>query len=387
MQTDIQKRSKFLIVSDTAVSRGPNGEYLAFEPVAREIESFYPLFESITWIASEYPASDSSYNRREIKDAQVNYILTPRVGGPGLLNLLLILREYIRLVFLVRREIKKADFIHSRGPAHAAIICALWSFVYRKDKIYWHKFAGNWNQKNPPKSYGFLRWLLKRADHTSVTINGHWPDQKPNQLTFENPCLTKEEREAGKSVIAQKDYSGKLDFVFVGRLEDPKGVQRILNVFTQINSDRIGTFHFVGDGPKRKHYEQFVQDNKMNNVIFYGYLSRNEINTVLSKSHVFLLPSSASEGFPKVIAEAANYGLIPVVSDVSSIAQYIIDYETGFVVKNADEGTLKEKLLYLLDMSNDKFQSIATNAYNMAHDFTYEHYNERITNDILKYER
>lgn len=384
MQTDIQKHSKFLIVSDTAVSRGPNGEYLAFEPVAREIESFYPLFESITWIASEYPASDSSYNRREINDAQVNYILTPRVGGPGLLNLLLILREYIRLVFLVRREIKKADFIHSRGPAHAAIICALWSFVYRKDKIYWHKFAGNWNQKNPPKSYGFLRWLLKRADHTSVTINGHWPDQKPNQLTFENPCLTKEEREAGKYFIAQKDYSGKLDFVFVGRLEDEKGVQRILNVFSLLQSERIGTIHFVGDGPKRKSYEHFVNNKHIKNIVFHGYLPRTEINELLSKSHVFLLPSSASEGFPKVIAEAANYGLIPVVSDVSSISQYIIDGKTGFIVRNADEVILQGKILALLDADTIKIKTIAEKAYLMAEDFTYDHYQERILNDILK---
>lgn len=387
MQTDIQKRPKFLIVSDTAVSRGPNNEYLAFEPVAREIENFYPLFESITWIASEYPSSDSSYNRREIKDAKVNYILTPRVGGPGLVNLLLILKEYIRLIFLVRKEIKKADFIHSRGPAHAAIICALWSFVYRKDKVYWHKFAGNWAQKNPPKSYGFLRWLLKRANHTSVTINGHWPDQKPNQLTFENPCLTKEEREIGKKSIEQKDYSGKLEFVFVGRLEDPKGVQRILNVLSDIRSHRVGTIHLVGDGPKRKVYEQFVRDNKMDNVVFHGYMSRQDINKLLSKSHVFLLPSSASEGFPKVIAEAANYGLIPVVSDVSSIAQYIIEGKTGFVVKNADENILKEKLLYLIGMSADKFNIIALNAYSMAQDFTYDHYNDRIIKDILKYER
>ena len=217
-----------------------------------------------------------------------------------------------------------------------------------------------------------------------MTINGHWPDQKPNQLTFENPCLTKEERIAGKEVVQQKDYSGKLDFVFVGRLEDEKGVQRILNVFSQMQSERIGTIHFVGDGPKRKNYEQFVNGNHIKNVVFHGYLPRTEINVLLSKSHVFLLPSSASEGFPKVIAEAANYGLIPVVSDVSSIAQYIIDGQTGFIVQNADEVILQEKVLGLLDTDTIKIKAIADNAYLMAEDFTYDHYQERILNDILK---
>jgi glycosyltransferase involved in cell wall biosynthesis len=199
--------------------------------------------------------------------------------------------------------------------------------------------------------------------------------------------LTKEERKAGKEVIEQKNYSNKLDFVFVGRLEDEKGVQRILNVFSKIESERIGTIHFVGDGPKRKNYEQFVKERNIQHIYFHGYLTRSKINDLMSKTHVFLLPSSASEGFPKVIAEAANYGLIPIVSDVSSIAQYIIDEKTGFVVGNANEYILQKKIMNLLSQDSNIFRAISSNAYTMAENFTYDHYHERILKDVLKNER
>ncbi len=59
-----------------------------------------------------------------------------------------------------------------------------------------------------------------------------------------------------------------------------------------------------------------------NKAIFHGFLGKNEVHELLAASHFLLLPSD-SEGFPKVIAEGACYGVIPVVSNVGSIAHYV----------------------------------------------------------------
>jgi glycosyltransferase involved in cell wall biosynthesis len=53
------------------------------------------------------------------------------------------------------------------------------------------------------------------------------------------------------------------------------------------------------------------------------------VHDLLKLSHFLLLPSD-SEGFPKVLAEAACYGVIPVVSSVSSIPHYINE-SNGFL--------------------------------------------------------
>ena len=53
---------------------------------------------------------------------------------------------------------------------------------------------------------------------------------------------------------------------------------------------------------------------------------------IYSKCDFIILPSK-SEGFPKVIGEAMNYGCIPIVSDVSCISQYIQNGVNGFLIK------------------------------------------------------
>ena len=381
MQNNLSKRPRLLIVSDTGVSYDDNHEFVAFEPVVREIEHFGPLFDSITWIASLQTHSEKNF--RSVEGIEVNVVPCKRIGGHGLANRLNIIAEYFNLFFLIKKEIKKADVIHSRGPAHAAIICAILSFFIRKNKIYWHKYAGDYGRKELPASFGFFRWLLVHAKHTHVTINGRWPNQKPHLLSFENPCLTGEEIEAGAMSVKSKDFSGKLNLVFIGRIEDAKGVHRILHVLSKLDSDRIGQVHLVGDGPKRKEYEKYVNDNCKQEIIFHGFLQRDEINKILSMSHVFLLPSD-TEGFPKVVAEATNYGLIPIVSDVSCIGQYVIEGETGFLIEPKDENMLFEKTDNVLKMNGYQLQNMSERCHSLAELFTYSRYISRIKDEILE---
>ena len=65
-------------------------------------------------------------------------------------------------------------------------------------------------------------------------------------------------------------------------------------------------------------------------ILFHGFVNRKRLFNIFSKSHFIVLPSQ-SEGFPKVIAEASNFGCIPIVSNVGSISQYIKDQENGFL--------------------------------------------------------
>lgn len=372
------------IISHTEHYITERGQIVGWGATIRELNHLVEIFDKVIHIAplfkSKQPAGMLPY-----ESDRIEFVPLKPAGGASWGDKLGVLWAAPYNFITTRKVLKRADVFQFRAPTGMGVYMI--PYLLKCNKKGWFKYAGNWAQINPPMGYAIQRNVLKNQNKRIVTINGHWPDQKPNQLTFENPCLTKEERIAGKKVIEQKDYSGKLDFVFVGRLEDEKGVQRILNVFSKIESARIGTIHFVGDGPKRINYEQFVKDRSMQNVYFHGYLTRPEINDLLSKTHVFLLPSSASEGFPKVIAEAANYGLIPVVSDVSSIAQYIIDGKTGLIIDNADECILQKKILRLLSQDSKIFKVISSNAYTMAEDFTYDHYHERILKEVLKNER
>lgn len=383
MPEDLPKRPKLLIVSDTAVYVDNEGRYLAFEPVVREIEHFAHLFSSITWVAFSYPLNRTTGNMREIQTVSVKYHLFPAVGGPGIHNRLKIIREYLRLTFLLPKYIDKADVIHSRGPSHPALITVFFSILLFRHKIFWHKYAGNWTRKDDPYSYRVNKFFLKRARRTIVTINGYWSDQYPHILSFENPSLTNQERADGSDAIRIKSYIDKLDFVFIGYMIDSKGAGKVIEAFGKLKKNpRIGLLHMVGDGPERTKYENRAKQLDIE-CRFYGFLPRQEVNRVLEKAHVILLPSD-SEGFPKVIAEGSNYGCIPVVTDISCLSQYIHDNNNGFLMTSPVIGELEKILDKILTSDGSLLASLAQNAYLMGSKFTYDYYDNRIKRDILK---
>lgn len=380
MHEHLPKRPNLLIVSDTMMIRTEEG-VIAFEPVVRELENFEHVFDRITWIGFGYPIEEKKYSVRKAANPKIRYIMLPRVGGKSILDKLKVYWMMPYTLFVILYHLKGHEVVHTRGPSMPAFLAVLVSFVIRS-KTYWHKFAGNWGQESPPRSYGLQRSLLKKATHTHVTVNGKWPGQEPHVLSFENPCVTNGEYAAAKATAGAKDFSGKLNFCFVGRLEDAKGVQRILDAFQNLKKHpKVGTLHFIGDGEKAEHYKRQA-DAAAQQICFHGFLSRKEIDEIYGQSHFILLPSTASEGFPKVIAEAAAYGCIPIVSDVSSIPQYVRHLENGFVWnRSSDFGAV---LRGVFETGGDELARLSVQAVRIAEPFTYEHYNQRIRNEICK---
>ena len=367
------------IISHTAHYYNTNGQLVGWGPTVREVNHLTEVFDKIIHVACLHEGSTPA-GMLPYESPNIEFVPLKPSGGDGLAGKLDVIFKMPHNRRIIKDVIHRCDVFQFRAPTGMGVYTI--PYLLRCKKKGWFKYAGNWMEAKPPLGNRIQRYFLKRQNKYKVTINGHWPDQKPNQLSFENPCLTQDELYNGNNATLKKDFSGKLNFAFVGRLEDAKGVHRFLHVLSKIDSDRMGSIHLIGDGPKRSEYEVFAKNHCKQNIIFHGFLRRDDINTILETSHVFVLPSD-SEGFPKVVAEAANYGLIPIVSDVSCIGQYIIDDKTGFLILPSDEGMLYDKIQHLLQMNTDSLQSIAVNCHTLAEKFTYDYYNKRIKEDIL----
>jgi len=379
MQKNIPDRPRLLIVSDTAIAKTASGEIVGFEPVVREIENFSYLFSKITWIGYDYSYENSRRNMRSPSGVEIEYIFLPRTGGRTLWKKFEVLINMFPIMLRVYSEIKKHDVIHSRAPS----MPAFWAIVvslFDAQRTFWHKYAGSWVDNDAAPFYKLQRFLLKYAKKSCVTINGKWPNQEEHILSFENPCLTDREYAQATDSISKKTFSGKFEFCFIGNLNDAKGVGKIIKALNGLKNDRIGTIHFIGDGEKRSEYENAI---RYFNARFYGFLPRKDIEALLPNMHFLLLPSD-SEGFPKVVAEASAYGVIPVVSSVSSIPQYIKDGENGFLLQDNTVLDLKEKIEEILIIDEDILRKISLNTSELAKIFTYNHYNKKIQTKILE---
>ena len=382
MHKHLSKRPNLLIVSDTPMRMVKDAEYEAYEPVVREIENMEHIFTDITWIGYNYNNDLSRSNLRKIYSNKVNYIFLDRTGGSRLSDKLNILLKIIPYFIIILKEIRKNDIIHTRAPSLPAFLAIIASIFFNKKK-YWHKYAGNWIQKNAPFSYSIQRWLLNmNIGNSKVTINGVWPSQNQNILSFENPCLTEVELESSTIIAKQKDYSGKLNLCFVGRLEPAKGALIILELLQNLEDvDWIDTFYIIGDGPSKN----IIENKKPNlhlKVCLTGWLLREQLNEIYTKCHLIILPSYASEGFPKVLAEAASYGCVPIVSNLSSISQYINNNISGVLIDDLTQSNIKS-VLSKLSNKREKLMSMASAALKWVSLFTYSRYVFRIEKEII----
>jgi glycosyltransferase involved in cell wall biosynthesis len=304
--------------------------------------------------------------------------LLPRVGGNSFLSKFAVLATVPRCFWTTWKATRKAQIIHSRGPSLPAFFCILISF-FDSSKVYWHKYAGNWDAKDKPLFYRLQKFLLLRNNTSIVSINGKWSDQRPHILSLENPCLTDDELLKANGIAAEKDFSGKLVLLFVGRITEAKGVGILLQMLSLISDkSRISKVYLIGDGNIPAYQSQATLTGL--DIQFTGAQPREELNKFYSEAHVFLLPS-LSEGFPKVVAEAAAFGCVPVVSNVSSLGQYVSS-ENGLLLSSFKPKEMALQLDALLsDTRSLEFRSV--NASKMAKDFTFSRLQDRIKKEVI----
>src|SRR5262249_22071879 len=162
----------------------------------------------------------------------------------------------------------------------------------------------NWQPRGrESRFYAFQRWWLTRGLHRGVvTINGRWCVQPAHVYSFLNPCLTEEELDTGRQLAATKQLSFPIRLIYVGRLEEPKGVGRALDIMTRLLKARLPiTLDLVGDGPERRRFERGAIDRGVaSRIRLHGWLPRPDLAALFAQSHIVVLPSS-SEGWPKVL--------------------------------------------------------------------------------------
>lgn len=379
MHKNLSKYSKLLVISDTGIFTTDKG-YMAFGPVVKELEHLLDIFDEITWIGFEKISEKSNLSYIPIVSDRIHPILLKEVGGNSLKDKLDILKHYPLMYKLIFKEIRDHAFIHSRAPSNPAFIAMLLSLFFGKKK-FWFKYAGTWID-DASFFYKFQREFLKLLNkNTIVTINGNYSNKK-RILSFENPCLDSKDRILGKKIIESKKLSQKRVFCFVGALNRHKGVHLILEALSMIKDySAIDTFHFIGDGPERIIFEEMAREIPIN-IVFHGFLPKDQINKIYENSHFILLPSK-SEGFPKVIGEAMNFGCIPIVSNVSCLGDYIQIHENGYLLESLNPKVLQNKIEFSLKLGSQQFKYWTAKNYALAAKFTYTYYNQRIVSEIF----
>jgi glycosyltransferase involved in cell wall biosynthesis len=124
--------------------------------------------------------------------------------------------------------------------------------------------------------------------------------------------------------------------LFVGRLEEVKGVRALLAMWSAPERLDGATLLLVGDGPLRRELEAEVAARALGaSVRFLG--TQPDVNPFYAIADVFVLPS-VTEGLSNALLEAMAAGLPVVASDVGGNREVIEHGVSGFLVDWTDPG-------------------------------------------------
>ena len=127
------------------------------------------------------------------------------------------------------------------------------------------------------------------------------------------------------------DYDKK--YLYVGRLDDIKGIDVVLEAFSNLKDCELNV---IGSGGN----EYISKYNNFKNINFLGQLPHEETLMEMKKSSALIYPTKLYEGQPVTIIEAYMNGLPVITSNIGNANEMVKDEITGLHFVSGDVNSL-----------------------------------------------
>ena len=252
---------------------------------------------------------------------------------------------------------KKIDVVIAQSPLLEGFTGVLLKAIFKKELIV--EIHGDW-QEGPflsiKRRLAFLqrkfvpflaRFSLKRAD--KIRVISSWTLEKARKIASQKTYFVFPTFTDLDIFLQEKNTAFEHFILFVGGLEQVKGVKFLIEAFAKI-SDEFPDFKLVliGAGSELNNLKSQISNLKLEGRIeFTGKLFLEETKNIMRNCYCLVLPS-LSEGLGRVLMEAMALSKPVIGSNVGGIPDLISDGQNGFLFEMGDAGQLAEKLRLLL---------------------------------------
>lgn len=160
---------------------------------------------------------------------------------------------------------------------------------------------------------------------------------------------------------AQKTENNLGEYIlYFGRLSEEKGIETFINSKKYINEDI--KYKIVGIGPIEEKLKDVVRLNNIQNIEFCGFLDGNELNKIIQKSRVVIVPSEWSEVFGLTAIEAFYNNKIVIASNEGGLKELIYNGKNGYLFKAGRPEDLADKINLVINMDEKSLKEMQRNA-------------------------
>jgi colanic acid/amylovoran biosynthesis glycosyltransferase len=199
----------------------------------------------------------------------------------------------------------------------------------------------------------------------------------PNLRWVFSSSLTERELKTAGHRNKRRDSSVRL--IIVCRQEEKKGTEIVIESLPIIaKAFPLVTLDVVGDGSALLRHKDLARKLEINErVTFHGKVNHDEVVRLLRQADLFCYPTTASEGFPKVVLEALAQGLPVVTTKVSVLPKLIGETGSGMLIDEAAPAAMADAVTAILtDMT--RYSAMSEQAVKTASEYSLERWRDTI---------
>ena len=283
---------------------------------------------------------------RESQDADLHVPLgrsVPLPSGGSIARVSLSWWLYPKVRALLRKE--QFDVIHLHEPMAPILpLCVLefsdsvnvgtFHASYARQHLYriTHPIIKRWQQR--------LHGNIAVSPAARRYVNNAFPGDYeiiPNGIDFKH---------FSTDVAPMPQYQdGKINILFVGRLEKRKGLRYLLEAYGKLKWDLPNIrLIVVGPGNPDKESYRVMSSQNLQDVEFVGRVSYDDLPRYYASADIFCSPATGAESFGIVLLEAMSAGKPVVASDIEGFRGVMTHGEQGLLVPKKDSNALAEAL-------------------------------------------
>jgi len=178
---------------------------------------------------------------------------------------------------------------------------------------------------------------------------------------------------------------GKLNILFVGRLEKRKGFNYLLKAYRQVKREFPNCrLISVGPGIRLRHrYERQVNRSGLEDVVFAGYATYSDLPRYYKTADIACFPATGRESFGIVLLEAMAVSKPIIASDIEGYANVLTHGTEGLLAPPKNVEKLTESIITLM---KDKplRQQMGTRGKLKAMEYDWAHVAQRVLDFYLE---
>ena len=176
------------------------------------------------------------------------------------------------------------------------------------------------------------------------------------------------------------------NLIAIGRLEQEKGFDDLLNIISKLNDKEI-FLNLFGDGSLMNQLKNQAKELGIDKQVkFWGFKNQDFIKKYMLESSLYVM-TSHEESFGLVLIEAMSFGIPCIAYDSAEGAKYTINNENGFFIKNRNEVEMIKTIKSYLKLPSKEKIRMGKAAKKVIETYEYDTIKKKILNftqDILE---